>query len=171
MAEHPGQEGNEPKPGADPQERNWRKLEDRAKTAEERAAQLERELAFNKAGLTDLSDLQVKALVATHEGEMTADALKAQAKALGFLPEPTPQPQPEPQPQQAPQGQPGQPAPTPSTAELAEMARLSATPGDVAPAPDGRPQVDFSQFETRDQLLDFLQQNVEWVQPQVPRSI
>jgi len=76
---------SEDQPEESDQDRNWRKLEERAKNAEERAAQLERQVAFTEAGLSDLSDKQVKALVATHEGEMTAEALKATATDLGFV--------------------------------------------------------------------------------------
>jgi hypothetical protein len=68
---------------------NWRReLEARAARASELEQQLadaQRELAFQKAGLGDLSDLQVKALGAAHEGDVTPDALKATAKALGFV--------------------------------------------------------------------------------------
>lgn len=71
------------KPESD-QDKNWRKLEGRAKTAEERVAQLERQLAFTQAGLDHLTDKQVKALTAAHEGEITADTLKATAEELGF---------------------------------------------------------------------------------------
>lgn len=69
-----------------PTKKDWRKeLEDRAKLAEERAERAERKVAFTEAGLTGLTDKQVKALVATHEGDMTSDALKATATELGFV--------------------------------------------------------------------------------------
>lgn len=66
------------------QERNWRKLETKAKESTERAERLERELAFHKAGLASLTDKQVKALSAAHDGEFTPEALKATAEELGF---------------------------------------------------------------------------------------
>jgi hypothetical protein len=62
------------------------KLRKQSKQAEERAAQLERELAFTRAGLDHLTDKQVRALTAAHEGDITADALKSTADELGFLP-------------------------------------------------------------------------------------
>lgn len=66
--------------------RNWRKeLEDKAKQAEAKAAELERKLAFSEAGLTGLSAKQVKALLAAHEGDVTAEAIKATADDLGFF--------------------------------------------------------------------------------------
>jgi len=74
--------------------KNWRReLEDRAKSAEDERDRLRRELAFNKAGLDSLSDKQVKALVATHEGEMTAESLRSTADELGFIPKPTETPE------------------------------------------------------------------------------
>lgn len=88
-------ESDEPASGEseNPQERNWRKLEDRAKLAEEKAARYERELAFTRARLDHLNDDQAAALAAVHKGDMTADALKATAERLGFAatePAPTP---------------------------------------------------------------------------------
>jgi hypothetical protein len=69
-----------------PPAKNWRKeLEDQAKQARAEADEAKRELAFTRAGLTELSDKQVRALLATHEGEITADAIKATANELGFV--------------------------------------------------------------------------------------
>lgn len=71
--------------GQAPARKNWRKeLEGRASAAEQRAADLERRLALSEGGLTGLSEKQVKALLATHDGELTGDALKATATELGF---------------------------------------------------------------------------------------
>lgn len=80
-------------PEGDKPKRNWRReLEDRAKGAEDRASRLERELALNKAGLDGLDDVQVQALGAVHDGEMTAEALLATAKRLKFVTEESPKP-------------------------------------------------------------------------------
>ena len=66
--------------------RNWRKeLEDRAKQAEAERDELKRELAFSEAGLVGLSAKQRKALLAAHEGDVTAEAIKATADDLGFF--------------------------------------------------------------------------------------
>jgi len=68
-----------------PPRKNWRKeLEGQRDVAEAKAADLERRLAFVEAGLTGLSDKQVKALLSAHEGEITATAIKATADELGF---------------------------------------------------------------------------------------
>lgn len=65
---------------------------ERRPTAEE-LAQTQRELALWKAGLGDLSDKQVKALAAAHDGEFTPEALKATATELGFAKAEAPAPQ------------------------------------------------------------------------------
>jgi len=52
--------------------------------AEAKTAELERKLALSEAGLTGLTDKQVKALLSAHEGEITAEAIKATADELGF---------------------------------------------------------------------------------------
>lgn len=64
-----------------------RVLRKQAKEAEElrtRIADMERREAIRGAGL-NLNARQEKALLATHEGEMNADTLKATAIELGFL--------------------------------------------------------------------------------------
>lgn len=64
-----------------------RTLRQKLKKAEAQAAQvgpLQTENALLNAGLGGLSDKQRKALIATHEGEMTPEALKAAAAELGF---------------------------------------------------------------------------------------
>lgn len=71
--------------------RQLRKDAKRAKQLENELAELRRERALEKAGLktaagNDLSERQIKALLATHEGEMTAEALRATAADLGFVP-------------------------------------------------------------------------------------
>lgn len=55
-----------------------------ARQANERAAQLERELAFARVG-TDFTERQQKALMASIDGDVTADSLRTAAEELGFL--------------------------------------------------------------------------------------
>lgn len=134
------------------QERNWRKLEDRAKKAEERVSQLERQVAFTEAGLTNLSDKQVKALVATHDGEMTAEALKATATELGF----------------APKGEAEQEIDDEQTQALAEAKELGQITG--TPSPAGGSEVydeatliaKFAELRdsgTKEEIISFLAEN------------
>lgn len=66
-----------------------RKQARRATQLEAEIAEMRRERALEKAGLQtpdgkDLSERQLKALLATHEGDMTAEALRATAVELGF---------------------------------------------------------------------------------------
>lgn len=71
-----------------------RQKAERADAAESKAADLERELVVHKAGLTTLTDKQLKALSAAHEGDWEPDALKATAAELGFGPQPAQEPEP-----------------------------------------------------------------------------
>lgn len=69
----------------------------RLKSLRDKAAKVDRlepentslrtENALLKAGLGDLNDLQQKALIASHEGDLTPEALKATAATLGFTAE------------------------------------------------------------------------------------
>ena len=52
--------------------------------AEAKVVTLERQVAIGAAGLSDLNPTQQKALMATHEGDLTPEALKATAATLGF---------------------------------------------------------------------------------------
>lgn len=65
--------------------RNFRReLEDRASQAEQEAAQLRRENAIFKAGLTGLTDRQIR-LLATEVGDnLTPEAIQAAASELGW---------------------------------------------------------------------------------------
>ena len=62
-----------------------KRLRQQADEASSKAKALETENAVLKAGLTDLSDKQRKALLATHDGEMTPEALRSAAIDLGFV--------------------------------------------------------------------------------------
>lgn len=61
-----------------------RKEAKQAKKLQEERDALVRENALLKAGLSGLSEKQTKALLATHDGDMTPDAIKATAQELGF---------------------------------------------------------------------------------------
>jgi hypothetical protein len=136
--------------------KNWRReLEDRAKVAEEKSAQLERELAFTKAGLTELSDKQVKALIAAHEGEITADGLKATADELGFGVKP-----------QAGESTPAAEAEPDHKPEAKELAELSNSPAEHAtPREAIRSQEAFDakvrSFDNEADLEAFLRANID----------
>lgn len=74
--------------------RTLRQKAERTDLAESEVADLKRELVVHKAGLTDLSDKQLKALTAAHEGDWTPEDLKATAVELGFGPQPVAEPPP-----------------------------------------------------------------------------
>ena len=64
---------------------NWRReLETRATDAEAKLAQYERRDAFRSAGL-DPDDTKVSYFVKGYEGELTPEAIAAEATAAGFL--------------------------------------------------------------------------------------
>ena len=77
---------------------NWRReLEDRAKAGDEavaQLAQLQRELSFRDAGV-DPNTKQGQYFMRGYDGEMTADAIRAEAAELGLTGQPvqTQQPQ------------------------------------------------------------------------------
>lgn len=62
----------------------------KAREAEARAAAAERELAFAKAGL-DLSDPKIGYFARGYQGEISADAIRAEAENAGFLGAPAPE--------------------------------------------------------------------------------
>lgn len=64
------------------------------KAAEEKAAKVERELAFAKAGI-DLADPKTKYFVAGYDGEIDPEKIRAAALDAGFLAPPEPQVLPE----------------------------------------------------------------------------
>jgi len=70
-----------------------RALRQKAKERDQLAAQLaerERELAFAKSGL-DFNDPKLKYFVKGYDGDLSPEAIRAQAQADGFLPAPPPQ--------------------------------------------------------------------------------
>ena len=84
-----GEEGSDSPTESKP---NWRRdLENRAKEAEsqlaetqERLSGYERRDVFRSAGL-DLEDRQVSYFVKAYDGEMDAEAIRAEAEAAGFV--------------------------------------------------------------------------------------
>jgi len=85
MADPSEVEGDEPEHEVQPARKDWRKeLTAQAKAAEDRAAELERKLAFSEAELNHLNDKQRKAIFANLEGEVSAESVKAIAKELGL---------------------------------------------------------------------------------------
>lgn len=81
---------DEPTEEQEQAEPNFRRvLEKKAEKAEARSTELEtendglrRELAFHKAGLSNLTAMQTKALLGAHDGDLTPDSLKATAAEL-----------------------------------------------------------------------------------------
>lgn len=68
--------------------KDLRQKEKRLDAAEADAAASKRELTLYKAGLGDLTDKQMKALSAAHEGDWDPESLKATASELGFVRDP-----------------------------------------------------------------------------------
>jgi len=146
--------------GSQPERKNWRreleeraeKAEAQAKEAETRATDLERKIAFADAGLSGLSDKQKRALEATHEGDFTAEGLKATAEELGFGSK-TEEVETETQ-------DPG------AATEAAELAKLAKSPSSSA-SPDApiRTQEAFDakvrSFDSEADLDAFLQENID----------
>lgn len=98
----------------------------RVETAESEAAKLRQELALTKAGLDGLNEKQVKALMSAHEGDFTADAIKATADELGFVTKPA------------------APAETEVSQEQAQIGREVAELGNFAGAPSPESAPDHS---------------------------
>ena len=77
---------------------NWRReLEDRAKAGDEavaQLAQLQRELSFRDAGV-DPNSKQGQYFMRGYDGEMTADAIRAEAAELGLTGQPVQAQQPQ----------------------------------------------------------------------------
>ena len=74
-----------------------RELREHAKTLEVNLRDAEKQVQVYKTFGPALSDKQMKALIVSHEGEFTPDALQATAAELGFVPKETPDPTPTPE--------------------------------------------------------------------------
>lgn len=101
-----------------------RKLRADLKAKEAEAAEvkeLRKELALSKAGL-DLSPIQQKALMAAHEGDMDAEALRKTATDLGFAKAP-----------EAPSEEPQVPAEEQEAHQRVQAATAAAEPADGRP--------------------------------------
>ncbi len=99
--------------------RNLRKEAKQAKTEKDRADAAVRELTLHKAGLGSLSEMQMKALNAAHEGDWEPESIKATATELGFLHTDTPKPD----------------GPQIPADELASMQRMASAAGGTPPPP------------------------------------
>lgn len=150
----------------DAQNDNIRELREQAKQARDLAAErdkLQRELAFSRAGV-DMSDPKLSYFVKGYEGELTPEAIKAEAAAAGFLSTEPSQP-------------PVQPAiPEDEQAALMRTA-MAAMQGGVAPdlvSPPGQDEelrdlIRSRTITTPDQIGEFLAskgQPVAWDGPQ-----
>ena len=140
-------EGNPPR-------KNWRReLEARAEAAEKRAAELERKVALSDAGLSELSEKQVKALLSAHDGDISGEALAATATELGFGSAPA--------------------APDPEVQEHAEelghLTRFSGAPANSSLSPAQQAEAirqEAANFKgTPQQYNDFLYRNAELLAP------
>lgn len=85
--------------------------------AQDEAAALRRELAFAKAGV-ELTERQQKALSATIDGDLTAEAIRTAAEELGFV---------------------AAPAATSTTDEAAALDRIATASPGTAESPDDDP--------------------------------
>lgn len=101
---------------------------DRGKEAERKAAALERENAFIKAGI-DVDDPRAKYFVAGYDGELTKDAIVAEATVAGVLTPPAPPAQENGEQEQQPEG--GRRQPTQE--ELAQDTLQEQVTGGAAP--------------------------------------
>lgn len=63
----------------------------RTEAAESETATLRQKVAILEAGITNLTPAKQKALLAAHEGDLTAESLRVTAIDLGFLAEDTPE--------------------------------------------------------------------------------
>ena len=75
-----------------PENRNLKRLREKADKYDEavaRVAELERGMAVRDAGLTTLNERQLAAVQKMHEGDLTAEALRATAEGLGFVQPPS----------------------------------------------------------------------------------
>jgi hypothetical protein len=64
-----------------------------ARKAQEELAQVRQELALSKAGIGSLTERQQKALLASIDGDLTADSVRLAAEELGFVQPPAASPQ------------------------------------------------------------------------------
>jgi hypothetical protein len=81
--------------------RDLRKKASKADKVEREAQELRTENALLKANLGTLSERQRKAILATHDGDLTPEALKATALDLGFIEAEAPAPAQVPEDEQA----------------------------------------------------------------------
>jgi len=144
----------EPQEPDDPKEssviKELRAKAKRADDAETRAAQAERKLALHEAGLSGLNERQVTALLATHEGDLSAEALKATATDLGFAGNAQPVEEPD------------------RGGELAQLDQFAQPSSQVQPPRSGREAFDreLAQFDgSQEEYKAFLLANAQYLAP------
>lgn len=127
--------------------RDLREKAKEADTAKAEAAAARRELTLHKAGLGNLTEKQMKALNAAHEGDWEPESIKATAAELGFLHTDD---------EQKPDG------PQIPATELASMQRVQSTSGAQAPPPvpstDAERAAAYAAAETPEQLTAMLRE-------------
>lgn len=96
MTEHQTDDQMDPgaNPDGEPDIASLRNAANKSKRLERENAELRRNLAFTQAGI-DTNDPRLQYFAKGYEGELTAEAIKAEATKAGFLapPEPTPEEQ------------------------------------------------------------------------------
>lgn len=120
----------------------------RLKKDAEDAPLLRQEVALVKAGLDGLNEKQVKALLSAHDGDLTAEALKATATEIGFAV--TPGAEAEVDPEQAQRDQ-----------EVSEMSRFAGSPASAGAAVLSSDDVvkQINEFTSPEALRDFMLAN------------
>ena len=128
MADQPHDDTNDQ--GVDIKE--LRARADQAAALEREVAALKRDKAFRQAGI-DPDDKRASYFIKGYEGELDPQAIRAEAREAGFLPEPGPTP--EQQQQLEGQGRIGQvvsqSAPEPSQDKIAELEKAFAEGGQI----------------------------------------
>lgn len=117
--------------------------------ATEKADRLERELTLHRAGLGSLSDRQQKALFAAHEGDVTAETLKATADELFGSATGSPSPE-------TPTQTPAEAANAAGFDKLDEFAKGGASVEPPQPAKEAFAQAVEGWTGTREELMDFI---------------
>lgn len=152
-------EAEEPEEQEPAPKKNWRRdLEDRLASAETRAQDAEQRAAVAEAGLTGLTPKQLRALKLSHEGDFTAEALKATAEELGFGAAKVEE-------QSTSEAQPTEEQNPDTKAEASKLAKLANSPAQHSPAADIiRSQEDFDakvrSFTNEADLDKFLRDNL-----------
>lgn len=128
-----------------PDDQNWRRaLEAKASRADELEVELEavkRQAAFIEAGITSANPAS-KYFMKAYDGELTADAIRAEATAAGFLQTSTPPP----------------PGPDPS---LSAHARVAAASEGAAPNPTTDLIEGINQAQTPEEVMALMSSHTD----------